>query len=439
MHSYFKTTALLVGLAQFWMAPVARAGDTSLTTELVIGGLSRPVYVTHAPGDGERIFIVEQPGRIKVLAFGEAAPTVFLDINPRVAGGAAGGDERGLLGLAFHPGYAQNGFFYVNYTNNSGNTVIARFSVSGDPDLADVNSESILLTIGQPQSNHNGGWIDFGPDGFLYIATGDGGGGGDNDAGHTPGLGNGQDKETLLGKMLRIDVDGGTPFAVPADNPFVGTAGLDEIWAYGLRNPWRCAFDSRTGDLFIADVGQFVFEEIDFQPASSSGGENWGWRCKEGFHDFASGTTSGCDTAVLLDPIHEYPHGVSHCSITGGEVYRGCAIPDLSGAYFFADHCSHTIWSLTTDGVQSTVTDRTAELAPGGVADIAWISSFGRDDDGEIYICALNSGEVFKIVPDGVPSFCDHSVPALSDWGFGVLLVLLLVVGATIIKRRSTA
>lgn len=437
MCRFVRISVCFVALAPLWMACEASAVDTPLTTELVVNGLSRPVYVTHAPGDSDRIFIVEQPGRIKVLTLGEAAPTVFLDIDSRIGGGA--NDERGLLGLAFHPDYAQNGFFYVNYTNNSSNTVIARYSVSGDPDLGDVNSESILLTIAQPQSNHNGGWIDFGPDGFLYIATGDGGNANDTGTGHTPGLGNGQDKETLLGKLLRIDVDGGTPFAVPPDNPFVGVAGLDEIWAYGLRNPWRCAFDSVTGDLFIADVGQNAFEEIDFQPASSVGGENWGWRCKEGFNDFSPGTT-GCDTAVLLDPIHEYTHFAGNCSISGGEVYRGCAIPDLRGTYFFADHCSHSIWSLETDGVQATVVDRTVELAPGGGLNITWISSFGRDADGEIYICALNSGEVFKIVPDGVPSMCGTiPVPTLSEWGLVVLLFLLLAVGSTVIKRRSIA
>ena len=217
-------------------------------------------------------------------------------------------------------------------------------------------------------------------------------------------------------------------------------AGRDEIWSYGLRNPWRCAFDTLTGDLYIADVGQDVWEEIDFQPAGSPGGENWGWRCREGPNDFASADTDGCDTAALLDPIQEYAHGISHCSITGGEVYRGCAIPDLSGSYFYADFCSHTIWSLKTDGVQTTVIDRTTELAPGGGLNIRWISSFGRDANGEIYICAVNSGQVFKIVPDGVRSACAASpVPTLSEWGLAVMSLLIVACGATVLKRSRLA
>lgn len=388
----------------------AHAGTTPITTERVASGLSRPVYVTHVPGDFTRVFVVEQIGRIRVYDITNNPPTLigtFLDIQARVNDA---GNEQGLLGMAFHPNFASNSFFYLNYTAAGGTTRVSRFSVpGGTPNAADPNSELIMLTVAQPESNHNGGWIDFGPnDGYLYIGMGDGGGA--NDAHGT--IGNGQDMNALLGKMLRIDVDGnngpGGLYGIPTDNPFFGpTTGRDEIWHVGLRNPWRNAFDQLTGDLYIADVGQNVWEEINFQPASSTGGENWGWRCREGAHNF--NFQAHCSALTLLDPIHEFSHGGSpfRCSITGGEVYRGCAIPDLQGTYFFADFCSNQIWSFVYTGSPIPVaTDRTAELAPGGGFSIAGISGFGRDAYGEIYICDLNGGEVFRIIPDGVPNAC---------------------------------
>ncbi len=371
-------------------------GGTAITSELVAGGFDKPVYVTHAPQDFDRLFIVEQTGRIRILKGGVLLPTPFLNLDPI----SLLGSERGLLGLVFDPQYADNGFFYVNYTDNVGDTVVARYEVSNDPDIADANSELMVLTIVQPDTNHNGGWLDFGPDGFLYISTGDGGGREDP-------MSNGQNSDVLLGKLLRIDVRGdGFPdepdrnYAIPPTNPFVGTDGAAEIWALGLRNPWRCAFDTVTGDLFIADVGERLWEEINFQPASSGGGENYGWRCMEASR-CTNLTGCGCLQAEWVLPIHEYEHGgvPFNCSITGGEVYRGCAVPSLGGTYFFADFCSNRIWSLRQVDGAFVVDDRTADLAPGSGLSISTISSFGRDAAGEVYICDYGDGEVFKIVP----------------------------------------
>ncbi len=398
--------------------------------ELVTSLVSKPLFVTHAPGDFERIFIVEQDGRIMVLDIGSNTPTVFLDITDRTSSGG----ERGLLGLAFHPDYQNNGLFYVDYTNGSGDTRISEFAVSADPDVADETTERVLMVITQPFANHNGGWIGFGPnDGYLYIATGDGGSGGDPDN-------RAQDLDVLLGKMLRIDVNG-VPYNIPPNNPFVGVAGRDEIWAYGLRNPWRDAFDSETGDFYIGDVGQSNWEEVDIQDAANTGGDNWGWRCREGAHDFQF--TDDCGVAgtpseTLLDPVYDYSHGGGRCSITGGEVYRGCAIPSLLGSYFFADFCSNTIWSFQYSGGPVTVQDRTADLAPGGGLTIRSVSSFGRDAAGEIYICDLG-GEVFKIVPNGVPSACHSTVPAASSWGITAMTLTLMAIGTIIIIRRRSS
>lgn len=275
---------LLAPLAAGFSSLCANA-QTPLTTELVVDGLERPMFVTHAPGDFERLFVIEKRGRIRVLLNGSLLPTPFLDIDAIVGGGTSDWSEQGLLGLAFHPEYQTNGLFYVDYTDTSGgDTIVAEYMVSANPNIADAGSARQLIEINQPQSNHNGGWLGFGPDGYLYIATGDGGGGGDDDSGHTAGVGNGQDiTDNLLGKMLRINVDGddfpGDPasnYAIPVDNPFVGIIGDDEIWAFGLRNPWRNAFDRETGDLWIADVGQSAWEEVDFQDAASAGGENYG-------------------------------------------------------------------------------------------------------------------------------------------------------------------
>jgi cysteine-rich repeat protein len=358
---------------------------TSVASVRVASGLSSPVYVTAPPRDVSRLFIVEQTGRIRILKWGTLLATPFLDVSAKVS--CCG--ERGLLSMAFDPNYASNGRFYVSYTNTSGNSVVSRFQVSVNPDIAST-TETILLTQVQPFSNHNGGQLQFGPDGLLYISFGDGGSSGDP-------LGNGQSLVTLLGKLLRIDVSGGGAYTVPGSNPFAGaTPGLDEIWAYGFRNPWRFSFDRATGDLYTGDVGQNAFEEIDFQPVSSPGGENYGWNTMEGLHCF--NPSSGCDQTGLTLPVVEYGHGIG-CSVTGGYVYRGCAMPDLRGRYFYADYCSAFVKSFVISaGVATGKRDDTAELAPGGGLSIDSVSSFGEDARGELYIVDLG-GEVFKMVP----------------------------------------
>jgi glucose/arabinose dehydrogenase len=293
-----------------------------------------------------------------------------------------------------------NGFFFVDDTDTSGATVIEKFHVSANPDIADPASGRILLRIIQPYTNHNGGMIAFGPnDGYLYIGMGDGGLGGDPEN-------RAQNPDSLLGKILRIDVDGAGPYIIPPTNPFYGgSSPRPEIWAMGVRNPWRYSFDKATGDLYIADVGQSAWEEIDFQPANDPGGENYGWRLMEGDHCYNPPTNceSGFD---LIHPIYEYDHSSGKCAITGGYVYRGCAIPDLQGTYFFGDYCTAQIWSFRyADGNLTEFLERTSELAPGGGLSINSITSFGQDNAGEIYIVD-QGGEIFKIVPDGVASGC---------------------------------
>lgn len=338
-----------------------------------------PVDIASA-GNG-RLFIVERDGIIRVVNNDPAATTapVFLDIRSRVSAGG----ETGLLGLAFHPNYAQNGFFYVNYTHDQDGTLvtrIARFRVSGNPNAADPNSELILLTVTQPFGNHNAGDLAFGPDGYLYVPLGDGGSGGDPDN-------RAQNLNDLLGKILRLDVDrssSGNNYAIPADNPFVGQDGRDEIWAYGVRNPWRISFDRQTGDLYTADVGQNAWEEVSLQPADSPGGENYGWRLKEGTHCFNPG--SNCDPGGLTEPIHEYAHANGRCSITGGFVYRGQQFPTLQGWYLFADFCSGELFGLAP-GTHSPV----RFAATGGR-----ITTFGEDDSGELLFATL-SGTIHRV------------------------------------------
>jgi len=407
MQLGFRFAALLAGAAFFGNLGSARA-ETMLSTVLVTGGLTRPAFVTAAPGDTSRIFIVEQRGsdgrgRIKIVKHGVLLARPFLTTAV-----LSTGFEQGLLGLAFAPNYATTGRFYINYTRSDGTTIVARHSVSADPDSANPNG-TVILTVPQPFANHNGGWLGFGPDGYLYIALGDGGDAGD------PGD-RAQNLNTLLGKLLRIDVSGAT-YTIPPSNPFAGaTPGLDEIWAYGLRNPWRPAFDRATGDLVIADVGQAQVEEIDFQPASSNGGENYGWRCYEGSTFFAESATIPCASCFAagcpkIAPAHEYPHTGSRCSVTGGYVYRGTAIPKLAGTYFFADYCAGTIYSGRFVGDTLVfVHNRTAELAPGGGLSIGSITSFGEDASGELYICD-QEGEVFKIVPGAVTDVQSDASP----------------------------
>jgi glucose/arabinose dehydrogenase len=298
----------------------------------VAGGFRRPVDIQHAGDD--RLFVVGQRGLIWIIESGQALADPFLDISDRVGTSAS---EQGLLGLAFHPDYASNGRFYVNYTDASGDTVIARFQVGQDPNRADPDSEVVLMTIDQPFANHNGGGMAFGPDGLLYIATGDGGSAGDP-------RGNGQRLDTLLGKILRIDVNGGEPYAVPGDNPFAAGGGRAEIWAYGLRNPWRFSFDRLTGDLYIGDVGQGDWEEIDFLPAGSPGGANFGWNLREGLHAYAGDLAPG-----MIEPVAEYGHAQGGCSVSGGVVVRSPSLADWQGVYLYGDYCSGLIWGLVRD------------------------------------------------------------------------------------------
>ena len=358
--------------------------DAQLVLETFVTGFSQPVDITHAGDD--RLFVVERAGRIKIIIDGSIHPNNFLNISSQVNSGAS---ERGLLGLTFHPDYANNGYFYVNYTKLNGDSRISRFSVASDPNTADPGSEVVILEVDQPQWNHNGGCLKFGPDGYLYIGFGDGGG--SNDDNHGP-IGNGQNTQTLLGKMLRIDIDNGTPYSIPASNPFVGNDDvLDEIWAIGLRNPWRYSFDSETGDLWIGDVGQNVWEEIDFQSADSEGGENYGWRCYEGTDTFPS---NNCGSAVdFVDPVHDYNHSgnPTDCSVTGGFVYRGCNNPDFLGHYIYTDYCSGRFWSIVSDGQGGWTKTQIADY--GGYD----ISTFGEDINGELYAARLTQGRIYKV------------------------------------------
>lgn len=358
------------------VAPTSAPADTAneVGLELIADGLTRPDYLTHA-GDA-RLFVLEQPGRIRIIANGQLLERPFLDITDRVL---SSGNEQGLLSVAFEPDYASTGRFYVNYTRKGdGATMIERYTVTAnDPNVADKNLAAEILVIDQPEPNHNGGLIKFGPDGYLYVGMGDGGGAGDRHG----TVGNGQDPKALLGKMLRLDVVNQATYAIPPSNPFG-----NEIWALGVRNPWRFSFDRATGDLYMADVGQNQYEEVNFQPAASAGGENYGWRIMEGTHCF--NPQSNCDQTGLVRPIAEYSHAEG-CSVTGGYVYRGAQHPALQGQYFFADYCIGTIWSLTRNAAGEWL--RVDRLAAG-----MRISSFGEDVNGEVYVID-HGGTVYRM------------------------------------------
>ena len=383
------------------LPPYMGASSTTipLTTKLVTAGLSSPVAIAAPPGDFDRIFVVEQnTAQIRIVQQGNLVPTPFLSLASSIVAGG----EQGLLGLAFHPNYASNGRFFVQYTAKpSGDVVVMAFKVSAaNPNIANPLSGAKLLQVSHPFANHNGGNLKFGADGYLYIGIGDGGSANDP-------FNNAQNLSSLLGKILRIDVDSGTPYAIPPMNPFVGVPGArPEIWAYGLRNPWKFSFDGTLTDLYIADVGQDSYEEIDFQVGGSPGGLNYGWRCFEGNH---STGLSGCLGSTAVEkPILEYPHGTMGCAVIGGCVYRGFAIPDLRGTYFFADWCTSKIWSFQYQGgVIANYQERTAELVPNdGVSSINSISAFGEDAAGELYIVDYTGGELFKVIPNAsVPLF----------------------------------
>jgi glucose/arabinose dehydrogenase len=333
----------------------------------LVNNLQRPVDLQ--PDGSGRLFVIEKVGRIRMIENDQLVGTPFLDISDRVG---SRGNEQGLLGLAFHPQYQENGRFFVNYTDINGDTVIARFQVSTDPNVADPDSEVQLLGIDQPFANHNGGVLAFGPDGFLYAGMGDGGSQGDPN-------GNAQNTDALLGKILRIDVDSADPYGVPADNPFG-----NEVWVYGLRNPWRFSFDKATGDLYIGDVGQNQWEEIDFLPAGSPGGANFGWDHREGAHDFEGGGPEG-----MIDPVAEYSHPEGGCSVTGGFVYRG-SMPEWNGIYLYGDYCTGMIWGLiNTDGGWQNQLLFDVDVT---------ITSFGQDGAGELYLISDNGG-VFRLAP----------------------------------------
>ncbi len=358
-------------------SPIPESPVSSITLEPIITrGLTQPLYVTHAYD--ERLFIVEQAGTIRIFQNGELLPTPFLDIQDPVGSSS---NEQGLLGLAFHPNYQQNGYFFLNYTDVNGNTNIARYRVSSDPNVADPASGQILLTVTQPFANHNGGMVAFGPDGYLYLGLGDGGSQADPQ-------GNGANPGTLLGSILRLDVDSADgSYTIPADNPFVENPNArPEVWAYGLRNPWRFSFDRQNGNLFIADVGQNQWEEVSWQAGGTPGGQNFGWNSMEGFHCF----TASCNPEQFTLPIFEYDHTLG-CSISGGYIYRGQQFPSLYGNYFVADFCSGTVWGLfqQPDGAW-----QSAVIHESGLP----INSFGEDVNGELYVVA-RTGQILQIRP----------------------------------------
>jgi glucose/arabinose dehydrogenase len=368
-------SALALATPAAAQAPATYQPADGLRVEVVATGLSSPDFVTAPPGDA-RLFVLEQPGVIRIVRAGRLLPAPFLDLRAIVRSGG----ERGLLGMAFHPDYARRGTFFVNYTDRDGNTRVVRYRVSRDPDRADPASAVALLRIEQPYANHNGGMLAFGPDSMLYVGMGDGGSGGDPH-------GNGQNLGTLLGKLLRIDVDRGRPYAIPPDNPFVGVAGArGEIWASGLRNPWRFAFDRAAPRLYIADVGQNEWEEIDVADART-GGINYGWNLREGLHAFRDGRAAG---RAPTDPLLEYSH-VDGCSVTGGYVYRGAAWPELRGTYFFSDWCSGWLRSFRwRDG-------RATELREWRVGKLGQVTSFGEDGSGELLL-TTSQGRLLRLV-----------------------------------------
>lgn len=351
------------------------AGDVAIRLEPVAGGLASPVHLAAPPGDA-RLFIVEQPGRIRIVENGSLLPTPFLDLTDRVSSGG----ERGLLSVAFHPQYASNGFFFVNYTDPAGDTRVERYRVSTDRNRADPASARLVIGIDQPAANHNGGLVAFGPDGRLYVGMGDGGGSGDPQEA-------GQDPTQLLGKMLRLDVNGAAPYTIPADNPYAGrTDRRPEIWALGLRNPWRFSWDRTDGRLYVADVGQNRLEEINVVDATQAG-VNYGWDVMEGSDCFEP--RDGCDRAGLAVPALEYTHA-DGCSVTGGFVYRGQDIAALRGHYFYADFCAGWIRSFRyTRGAA-------ADARSWDLPDVGNLTSFGEDARGELYVLSTR-GTVHRI------------------------------------------
>ena len=398
-----RRSLVLAAVAASFIASLAPA-QQDVASRLVVSGLSRPIYATHAPGDESRLFIIEKQGRIRILNLDTETlnPDYFLNIDSLVTGGTSTSDERGLLGLAFHPDYQNNGYFFVCYTATagSGDTYIRRYNRGADDDHATTAGALTIMSFDQPYTNHNGGFIEFGPDGYLYIFTGDGGSAGD------PGNRAQDITNQRLGKILRIDIDNGSPYSVPNDNPFVGQTGDNETYAYGLRNPWRCAFDRETGDLWIADVGQNAREEVNYVRPNEIAGTNFGWKCREGQNTYSSSCGS---SGPFFDPQVQYNHNSSGgYSITGGYPYRGCAMPDLQGYYFYADYVLSNFWSaIPLKNGNLSVQNRNSQLrtSTSGVS-VNQVASFGEDARGEIYIVS-QSGRIFKIVPADGSESCD--------------------------------
>lgn len=374
------------------MVPAWKAGAEVLS-QRVASGLDNPIFAAAPRGDSERLFIVEKRGRIRILQHGVILPRPFLDIDSLVANQPPD-DERGLLGLEFHPDYANNGFFYVNYVDHWNNQIIARYTVSGDPDSANTDSAFTMIWFHLPLGHHNANRLSFGPlDGYLYIGVGDGGYEGDP-------YDWAQSGESMFGKLLRIDVDCANPPCIPPDNPFADPGPpFDEIWAMGLRNPFRFSFDRANGDLYIADVGAAAWEEVNYQLGASQGGENYGWRRMEGHSCY--NPPQDCNDGSLTLPVYEYGVGGNpyRCALIGGSVYRGNVIPEIAGHYFFADYCSDQIWSLRIDnGEVVDLRERTAELAPSEGA-ISNVVAIAEDGIGELYIIDFLDGEIYKIIP----------------------------------------
>ena len=402
MKMYMKKIILLI------IPFLLFAEEKNLSSVLIADGYKKPVFITSYPNNAKLLYIVEQAGLIKIINDGKKLSRPFFDINKRVVNPNRPGDERGLLGFAFHPNHTNNGKFYINYMDNDGNTIISEFSTNSKL-RADHKSERIILKLKQPYGNHNGGDIQFGPDGYLYISIGDGGKAGDP-------LNAGQDLSSLFGKIIRIDIEQ-KPYGIPKSNPFFGQKDKrEEIWAWGLRNVWRFSFDKQTGDKYLADVGQNKWEEVNFEPASSEGGLNYGWRIMEANHCYDP--KENCPTEGLIKPIIEYPNDANHpafafriieelsfsetdvegCSVTGGYVYRGQRIKSMQGQYIFGDYCSGNIWTLkVVNGKAINFKNRTEEINIGGGEFTTYISSFGQDSDGEIYIIDYNGG-IYKLI-----------------------------------------
>jgi glucose/arabinose dehydrogenase len=388
-HALVRRSLVAIAVLALTLSAVAwsavAVSGAGVVLSKVASGLAAPVYVTSAHDGSGRLFVVEQGGRIRIVKSGTVLSTPFLDISGLVSKGS----EQGLLGLAFHPNFKSNGLFYVDYTRANGDTVIARYKRSSrNGNVADRSSAYPMLTIPQPYPNHNGGMITFGPDGYLYIGMGDGGGTGD------PGN-RAQNRDSLLGKILRIDVNGGNSqhrYLIPPSNPYVGVAGRDEVWSIGLRNPWRFSFDHKTGDMWIGDVGQSAWEEIDRAKVNTSStsrgrGLNYGWHILEGTHCYDPAT--GCNATGLMGPVTQYDHGQG-CAVTGGYVYRGPDVPALRDRYVFADYCTGTIWTVPrTTGAGAT---------PQLLVDTSFgISSFGEGGSYELLVVDRNKGAIYRI------------------------------------------